>query len=112
MPPEGVKTKAAILAWSKLSRHARGYGASWDRLRKVILAREPLCRTCTAQGRVTVATHVDHIKPKAKGGTDEERNLQPLCAPCHELKTAKESAEANGGTYRPRQAIGPDGWPV
>lgn len=94
------------MAWSKLSRHKRGYGASWDRLRKIILAREPLCRTCKAQGRVTVANHVDHIKPKAQGGTDAEANLQPLCKACHDDKTTRE----NGGTVR--QAIGADGWPV
>lgn len=100
------------MAWSKLSRHKRGYGASWDKLRKIILADEPLCRTCTAEGRVTVATHVDHIKPKAKGGTDEPSNLQPLCAPCHDAKTDRENVEARGGTYRPRLEIGPDGWPI
>ena len=100
------------MAWSKLSRHKRGYGTQWDKLRRVILAREPLCRSCTAQGRVTVANHLDHIQPKAKGGTDDEANLQPLCASCHQAKTDKESAEANGGTYRPRLQIGPDGWPI
>jgi 5-methylcytosine-specific restriction protein A len=37
-----------------------------------------------------VATHVDHIKPKAHGGTDDDDNLESLCAACHRAKTATE----------------------
>jgi 5-methylcytosine-specific restriction endonuclease McrA len=32
--------------------------------------------------------HVDHIRPRADGGTDEEWNLQTLCFRCHSRKTA------------------------
>jgi 5-methylcytosine-specific restriction protein A len=49
---------------------------------------------------------VDHITPLAKGGTDEDDNLQLLCLACHEKKTRIE----NG--YRERKEIGLDGWPV
>lgn len=69
---------------------ARGYGAAWQRLRLVVLNREPLCRECAKGGRVTAATCVDHILAKAHGGTDDEANLQPLCEPCHRAKTATE----------------------
>lgn len=112
MPRKGSKIEVVRLAWSRTSRHQRGYGTSWDKLRKLVLSNEPLCRACVAQGRSTIANHVDHIKPKAKGGTDDLSNLQPLCAPCHKDKTDRESVEAGGGTYRPRVAIGPDGWPI
>ena len=95
------------MAWSKLSRHERGYGAAWDKLRKVVMARDKhLCQACLKSGRVTVGNHVDHILPKAKGGTDDLTNLQVLCAPFHEAKTTCE----NGGTVK--QAIGLDGWPI
>jgi 5-methylcytosine-specific restriction protein A len=57
-----------------------------------IKKREPLCRTCKAAGRVTLATEVDHIIPLFKGGPDTEDNLQPLCFECHKIKTATESA--------------------
>lgn len=95
------------MAWSKLSRQERGYGAAWQRLRKEILIRDHhLCQPCMAKGRPTQATEVDHIKPKAKGGTDEPRNLRAICKDCHRDKTIEDA----GGKVRP--AIGLDGWPV
>lgn len=95
------------MAWAKTSRHARGYGNAWNKLRKVILQRDcHLCQPCLRAGRVTSATQVDHIKPKAKGGTDDEGNLQAICTPCHEAKTATD----NG--CKVRLMIGSDGWPV
>lgn len=33
--------------------------------------------------------HADHILALADGGPDEAQNMQPLCAPCHTLKTAR-----------------------
>ena len=95
------------MAWAKTSRHERGYGNAWDKLRKLVLQRDKhLCQPCLAKRRVTPATQVDHITPKAKGGTDDLDNLQGICGPCHEAKTTIES----GG--RVRKAIGLDGWPV
>jgi 5-methylcytosine-specific restriction protein A len=69
---------------------ARGYGAKWRKLRAFVLAREPLCRRCLANGRTTPATEVDHVKPKEQGGTDDSANLQGLCHQCHSIKTATE----------------------
>lgn len=101
------------MAWSEASRHKRGYGTAWDKLRKVILTRDKhLCQACKRKGRVKAGNHVDHIKAKAKGGTDDPDNLECLCPDCHTDKTARESAEAQGRTYRPRLTIGADGWPV
>lgn len=77
------------------SRHARGYGAKWVRLRARILERDNgLCQPCRKVGRVTAARHVDHIVAKAEGGTDDESNLQSICPTCHAAKTADESARA------------------
>ena len=36
--------------------------------------------------------HADHILALADGGPDDMRNMQPLCAPCHTLKTAQENS--------------------
>ena len=77
-------------ASTKTSSTARGYGATWQRLRRQVLAEEPLCRAC--KPRVTAAVAVDHIVPKAKGGTDDRANLQPLCQACHDAKTARDRA--------------------
>lgn len=86
---------------------ARGYGWAWQQLRARILKRDGyLCRDCRTEGRVTLATDVDHITPKAKGGTDEDDNLQSLCADHHKAKTARDEGR------RVRRAIGSDGYPL
>lgn len=93
------------------SRHERGYGRAWDRLRAQALKRDGyLCQPCLAMGRPTAATQVDHMRPKAKGGTDDLENLQSICGPCHADKTKIEAAEAQGRKVKP--TIGADGWPV
>lgn len=68
----------------------RGYGATWRKLRLLILAEEPLCRRCAAEGRTTAAEHVDHDVPLERGGTNDRANLVPLCHPCHSRKTVEE----------------------
>nr|WP_246301248.1 HNH endonuclease [Rhizobium rhizolycopersici] len=69
---------------------------------------EPLCRTCSKRGHITVATVVDHIT-EHKGDRDlffAFSNTQSLCAPCHDSE--KQSIEARGYD----KAIGEDGWPI
>lgn len=63
----------------------------WRKLRVLVLAQEPLCRECSAAGRTTASTDVDHIKPRTLGGTHDRSNLQALCAECHRTKTAREA---------------------
>jgi 5-methylcytosine-specific restriction enzyme A len=75
----------------------RGYGAEWRKRRERIMQRDcGLCQPCRNAGRVTVATAVDHIVPKAEGGTEEDGNLQAICKPCHDTKTAREAAKGRG----------------
>lgn len=79
------------------TRHQRGYGSSWDALRKVVLQRDAgLCQPCRNKGQLTVATMVDHIRPKAEGGGDDLANLQSICRPCHTSKTDKEKNKGRG----------------
>jgi len=50
--------------------------------------------TCKACGRVTSDLEVDHIVPLHLGGSDDDCNLQCLCAGpglCHAIKTRQES---------------------
>ena len=101
------------MAWHRTSSSERGYGAEWRRLRKQAIKRDMgLCVVCMAEGRITPFRDVDHIKPRnprdpqAVAGTETLDNLQCLCGPCHDWKTANES---NGIT---RRAIGADGWPI
>ncbi|MCB2130917.1 MAG: HNH endonuclease [Rhodobacteraceae bacterium] len=88
------------------SRHDRGYGYRWVKLRDAIMARDGyLCQPCQRTGRATPATEVDHITPKSRDGEDDADNLQAICSPCHSAKTKGENANA-------RPLIGADGWPV
>jgi 5-methylcytosine-specific restriction protein A len=66
---------------------ARGYGARWRKLRRIVLAKHPFCQ---APGCTAPATEVDHIVPRVRGGDDREANLQALCKACHSAKTARE----------------------
>lgn len=68
-----------------MSQHS-SRGADWERRRQRILKRDQyLCQHC----RVAQATTVDHIIPKASGGTDDDANLLASCAPCNQRKGAK-----------------------
>lgn len=80
----------------------------WRKLRDLVLLQEPLCRMCSAMGRVTMATVVDHITPH-KGNQKlmwDRANLQALCASCHSGN--KRMQEAHGYS----QACGQDGLPL
>ena len=74
--------------------------------RKRLLAAQPLCVHCLQTGRIVLAIELDHITPLAKGGSDTDDNLQPLCAACHTKKTRTEAG------CKPKQAIGLDGYPI
>lgn len=80
------------------SSTARGYDVRWRRVRARVLADEPMCRHCQAQGYTTPATEVDHIVPLARGGARLDRNnLQSLCHDHHAEKTAKEASSRMRG---------------
>ena len=64
-----------------------GRGRRYQRRRRAVLVREPLCRACKQR----LAEQVDHVVPKHRGGTDDPANLQPLCIPCHRRKTRREA---------------------
>ncbi len=77
----------------------RGYGARWRKLRRLVLARDPICR---APGCNQASTEADHIKPRREGGSDGLDNLQGLCKPCHSSKTAIE--DGRWGARPPAQS--------
>ena len=81
--------------WAKRRgyRHKRIRGREGQRLRAEVLAAEPLCRSCRADGRVRRADVVDHIVPMAWGGPDVRWNKQPLCHECHDAKSLAERTE-------------------
>jgi 5-methylcytosine-specific restriction protein A len=87
---------------SRGSASARGYGRTWQKLSKIVLARDPLCkiaklcvtRAIGRNGAILLlpspSSVADHIVPKSKGGKDEVSNLQGACKRCHDHKTRTE----------------------
>lgn len=51
--------------------------------------------TCQIQGPhcTQTATEVDHITPRAQGGTHNPENLRAVCKTCHREKTKMEATE-------------------
>lgn len=95
--------------WHRQSRHARGYGTAWDKLRLIVLRRDCglcQCAECKRIGRLRVATEVDHIVPRARGGTDDLENLCAINRDCHRDKSLRDKG------IEPKRRIGPDGYPV
>lgn len=101
-PTTYCEQHASEHVWGGTSRGTateRGYGAPWRTMRQAVLNETPMCAECLRCGRPVPATQVDHIIPKARGGTDDHANLQALCSRCHAVKTARESgrsAQRNG----------------
>ena len=66
----------------------------WEKVRRQILPPgvTVLCCRCVRDKRVTSATVADHILPKALYPElrFEVSNLQPLCGPCHNKKSAMQ----------------------
>lgn len=71
-------------------RRAETYGVVHEEYsRTAILERwGHACAYCGAH-----ATHLDHVEPLSKGGSDTESNIVPACAPCNLSKGAKTLAE-------------------
>lgn len=91
----------------RISANERGYGWQWQKIRKQALERDSyLCQDCKAKDILTPAAQVDHIIPKAKGGSNDLDNLRSLCRPCHDQKSARDLG------HRVKPTYGPDGWPI
>jgi len=94
--PPRFGAKAPVKAWDHRgkTRQQRGYTAEHDRIRKQLLADEPLCRECVKQGRVKAAVIADHIIPLSACGKTVRANYQPLCRACSDAKTKLEASRA------------------
>jgi 5-methylcytosine-specific restriction endonuclease McrA len=72
---------------------ARLSGGAWQTLRERVLRRDMgICQSCRRAGH-----EVDHVVPLWAGGSNHEANLQVLCSPCHEAKSADEARQRAGG---------------
>ena len=75
----------------RLSPSKRGYDSTWQKLRKMFLAENPICQDCLAAGKLKPATEVHH-KAKIADSPNlrlETTNLVGYCKSCHSRRTAK-----------------------
>jgi len=70
------------------SPSARGYGRSWQELRRQVLERDGY--RCMIAGCTEPAAAVDHITPKSAGGADTLENTRAICVHHHATKTGRE----------------------
>ena len=85
----------------------------WRRVRKRQLSRQPLCRACQSDGKITPATEVDHIVRIADGGPAwDPANLQSLCAKHHTIKTRHFDMKGKDWTEWERRGCDEHGNPL
>jgi 5-methylcytosine-specific restriction enzyme A len=96
--------------------HPFYHSKEWHRLRGQALKRDRY--RCTAPGcrhtRETSRLFVDHIKPRAQGGSDTLDNVRTLCqVHDNQVKEDARGVRRSGGKLTIRTvAVGVDGWPT
>jgi 5-methylcytosine-specific restriction protein A len=68
---------------------------TWSKTRRLVLARDShRCQLGIPGVCTTIATEVDHIRPRAIGGDDALDNLRSVCRKCHISRGMDESGRA------------------
>ena len=67
------------------------YDRQWRNVRLKVLADEPLCVDCKAEGKIRPAQEVHHIQTIAAAPHLRlaRKNLVPLCCSCHDKRHGK-----------------------
>lgn len=73
-------------AWAGSNRR-RQLPPDWERRRRAVLARDPICKVCDN----ALSTEVDHVDDPHD---HRHEKLQGICGPCHTDKTQCEAAHA------------------
>lgn len=76
--------------WDRSTR-GQSLPVDWRKLRGVVLARDRGVCQLRLPGCTVRASHVDHIRPHAFGGSDDIENLAAACPNCHDEKTKTEA---------------------
>lgn len=91
-----AKLARAPLLEAKAGTTEMERGRAWMKKRhRIALAHGYLCAECGLIWRSHI-DQIDHRIPREQGGSNDEANLQPLCIPCHDAKTACEAAQRAG----------------
>lgn len=75
---------------------------AWRKLRQVVIQRDWVCKHCGAE-RVVIADHIVRARKYIdQHGGDQDAffdlsNIEGLCKPCHDTKTARECGFAGSG---------------
>ena len=72
-----------------LYERGRWFDARWHKAHSRFLKQHPLCAFCQAEGKIVLATVVDHIIPH-RGDQRlfwDQTNWEALCKECHDKKT-------------------------
>lgn len=92
------------MAYDNSDGRLRGRKLQATRLR--IWSADPHCAACRKLVEYPSGFELDHKAAISKGGTNNDDNLQVLCAECHVDKTARDMG------HREKVEIGLDGWPI
>ena len=85
--------------------------SQWLRLRRDILTAHPLCQRCQAEGKITAATEVHHVRPVEEAINYAEKrrrmydpaNLRALCHDCH-VRTHTEAGRSGREATKVRKS--------
>lgn len=83
----------------------------WKELRVWKLQHNPLCEMCQAEGYVSAAVDIHHIKPVESAHSLQEMeqlcydpsNLMALCIPCH-VKVHKDASSHTKASHKERSS--------
>lgn len=79
----------------KAARRARFLGAEGrytkGDIAELMLLQKGKCAVCRCN--IVKKYHVDHIRALSKGGSNKRKNLQLLCPPCNQIKSAKDPVQ-------------------
>lgn len=95
-PKKNIKTVSGLFVWPTVIRLSKYVNVPY---KKVVLTRKNILRRdgykCVYCGRSDIALTVDHIIPKARGGTDSWENMVCACTSCNNKKGNRTPSEAN-----------------
>jgi 5-methylcytosine-specific restriction protein A len=90
-----MSTPSGRKPWQRTGPDKRLRGRAGQAQRARRLARtDGLCEICDAEGRVTLASVVNHKVPLARGGEDTDENTENLCDKHDAIVTAQQFGKA------------------